>query len=77
MMKKYTKMTSLALISALLTFANASENTTKDEKELNTSSKSVRITGGEIVSQDNDSWRYVVAVKDNQGTQFCGGSLIA
>ena len=68
-MKKYTKIGTAILISTLLTLANASENTLNN---------SVRIVGGSTVSQDDDSWRYIVTLQDNSSSrQFCGGSLIS
>ena len=35
-----------------------------------------RVIDGTVVSQNNDMWRFIVAIKQNGG-QFCGGSLIA
>ena len=35
-----------------------------------------RVIDGTVVSQNNDMWRFIVALKQNDG-QFCGGSLIA
>jgi len=35
-----------------------------------------RIIHGTQVSQDDETWRFIVAIQENGG-QYCGGSLIA
>jgi len=44
--------------------------------DINTSKISTRIINGSKVSQDNDTWRFIVALKHND-EQYCGGSLIS
>ena len=38
-------------------------------------STDVRVINGETVSDDNDMWRFIVALKSG-GEQYCGGSII-